>query len=79
MKGIPSNIIKNKANKEFGGSVKALYMYLYEGHELEFDLTDDKVCFQMEKTGEILHKHEFKRKVRATAPTALPLPLPHKL
>ena len=24
----------------------------------------------MEKTGEILHKHEFKRKVKATAPLA---------
>ena len=70
MKGIPNDLIKVKAIEKFNGSVKALYMYLYNGGELEFDLSATKIRFQMEKTGEILHKHDFKRKVRATAPAA---------
>ena len=70
MKGIPNDVIKDYANKHFNGNVKALYMYLYEGNEIEFDLTATKISFQMEKTGEILHKHNFNRKVRATAPKA---------
>ena len=68
MKGIPNDLIKEKAINEFNGSVKALYMYLYNGGVLEFDLAATKIRFQMEKTGEILHKHDFKRKVKATAP-----------
>ena len=70
MKGIPGDLIKEKAIEEFNGSVKELYLYLYDGGELEFDLAATKIRFQMEKTGEILHKHEFKRKVKATAPRA---------
>ena len=70
MKGIPNDLIKEKAINEFNGSVKALYMYLYNGGVLEFDLAATKIRFQMEKTGEILHKHDFKRKVKATAPAA---------
>jgi hypothetical protein len=83
MKGIPGDLIKEKAIEEFNGSVKELYIYLYNGGELEFDLAATKIRFQMEKTGEILHKHEFKRKVKATAPIgapmAAPAALPHEL
>ena len=70
MKGIPNDVIIDYANKNFNGNVKALYMYLYEGHNIEFDLTATKITFQMEKTGEILHKNEFSRNVKATAPKA---------
>ena len=70
MKGIPNDLIKEKAIEKFNGSVKSLYVYLYNGGELEFDLAATKIRFQMEKTGEILHKHDFKRKVKATAPAA---------
>ena len=68
MKGIPTDTIKRYAQKHFNGSVKALYMYIYNGGSIDFDLADGKTMFQMEKTGEILHKNEFKRSVRPTAP-----------
>ena len=70
MKGIPNDVIVDYANKNFNGDVKALYMYLYNGNSIEFDLTATKITFQMEKTGEILHKSEFIRNVKATAPMA---------
>ena len=70
MKGIPNDVIVDYADKKFNGNVKALYMYLYNGGSIEFDLTATKTTFQMEKTGEILHKNEFNRKVKATAPIA---------
>ena len=69
MKGIPNDVIKDYANKNFNGNVRALYEYLYEeGNYIEFDLLSTKVSFQMEKTGEIIHRNQFKRKVKATAP-----------
>ena len=70
MKGIPSDTIKRYAEKNFNGSVKELYLFLYNGGSIDFDLADGKTMFQMEKTGEILHKNEFKRVVKATAPKA---------
>lgn len=68
MKGIPNYLIKEKANEQFNGSVKELYLYLYNGGELEFDLAATRTRFQLLKTGPIIHRHEFKRKVRATVP-----------
>ena len=70
MKGIPNDVIVDFAKRRFKGSVKDLYMHLYNGGTIQFNLTESKVRFQMEKTGEILHKNEFLRKVKATAPKA---------
>jgi hypothetical protein len=70
MKGIPNDVIRHHADIHFNGSVKALYEYLYEGNSIEFDLLATKVSFKMEKTGQILHKQSFKRRVKATAPLA---------
>ena len=67
MKGIPNDTIKDYANKHFNGNVKDLYMYLYEGNSINFDLNATKVNFKMEKTGEILHNNKFLRTVKATA------------
>jgi hypothetical protein len=69
MKGIPNDVIRHHADMYFNGSVKALYEYLYEeGNSIEFDLLATKVSFKMEKSGRILHKQSFKRRVKATAP-----------
>ena len=68
MKGIPNNVIIDHANKHFNNSVKALYEYLFDGNEILFDLTTTSVRFKMEKTGEIKHKNNFKRRVKCTAP-----------
>ena len=38
MKGIPNDVIIDYANKKFNGNVKALYMYLYNGNSIEFNL-----------------------------------------
>ena len=67
MKGIPNDTIKDYANKHFNGNVKDLYMYLYEGNSINFDLNATKINFKMEKTGEILHNNKFLRTVKATA------------
>ena len=68
MKGIPNNIIKHPASNHFKGSVKALYLYLFDGKEITFDLNTVAIRFIMEKTGEISHKNKFMRCVKATAP-----------
>lgn len=70
MKGIPNDTIKDYANKHFKGNVKDLYLYLYEGNSITFDLNATKVNFKMEKTGEILHNNKFLRTVKATAEKA---------
>lgn len=70
MKGIPNDTIRDYANKHFNGNVKDLYLYLYEGNSITFDLNATKVNFKMEKTGEILHNNKFLRTVKATAPKA---------
>jgi len=67
MKGIPNDTIINYAKKNFNGSVKDLYLYLYNGNEIIFNLADNKTIFDMEKTGEIIHKNNFNRTVKATA------------
>lgn len=70
MKGIPGDTIRDYANKHFKGNVKDLYLYLYEGNSITFDLNATKVNFKMEKTGEILHNNKFLRTVKATCPKA---------
>ena len=66
MKGIPNDVIKKKAKSHFGGKIKTLYEYIYEGGNITFDLAAAKVVFQMEKTGEILHRNRFTRNVKST-------------
>ena len=69
MKGIPGDVVGKYADDHFNGNVKALYVYMYNGGEIEFNLLNGRsnhVRFQMEKTGEILHKNKFTRKVKCT-------------
>ena len=68
MKGIPSETIIKTAQKLFNGDIKQLYLHLYNGGVIDFDLTDGKTMFDMRKTSEILHKNKFNRSVKPTAP-----------
>jgi hypothetical protein len=69
LKGIPQQVIKNHADKHFGGDIISLYEYLYEdGHSINFNLLDGKVCMMYSKTGDVMCRREFMRKVSATAP-----------
>ena len=70
MKGIPNNVIVNHAKEHFNNSVRDLYLHLYKGGNIKFDLTSCAVRFDMKRSGEILHKNEFVRNIEATAPLA---------
>ena len=70
MKGIPEQVIKNHAEKYFGGDVIALYEHIYNGGEVVFNLLDGKVCMKASRTGTIKYVPKFDRKVRSTASTA---------
>ena len=70
MKGIPNNVIINHAKEHFNNSVRDLYLHLYKGGSIKFDLTSCAVRFDMKRSGEILHKNEFVRNIKATAPLA---------
>ena len=71
LKGIPQQVIKNHADKHFNGDIIALYEYLYkEGNSINFNLLDGKVCMMYSKTGDVMCRKEFMRKVSATAARA---------
>ncbi len=53
-----------KANEEYNGSLEALYMDLYEGKTLEFDLLSVKPRFEYTKDFRIINKAEFHRKIK---------------
>ena len=71
MKGIPNDVVKWYADRDFNGSVKELYMHLYNGNSFLFDLLVCKTRFVMNKTGKIEHKNKFTRLVKATAPIVI--------
>ena len=67
MKGIPQIVIKNTADKQFGGNIQALYEYLYEGNAIEFNCLDGRVGFNFTRSGSVEYKCNFDRKVVPTA------------
>jgi hypothetical protein len=69
LKGIPQQVIKNHANKHFNGDIVALYEYLYEnGHKINFNLLDGKVCMMYNNRGDVMTRSKFMREVKATCP-----------
>jgi len=64
LKGIPQEVIEEKAKEEYNGSIEALYEALMEGKEIEFNLLSTRVRFDMKKDFRIVNKNEFLRKVK---------------
>jgi hypothetical protein len=62
LKGIPNQVILNHCNKN-NYTVEELYQQLYEGSEVEFDLTDGSNCFKKTQLYEQVTLDKFKRKV----------------
>ncbi len=67
LKGIPQDAIRRTADKYFNGSVQKLYMFLFEGNELAFDLLDGRVSFKFLRSGQVQYIDNFKRNVKATS------------
>jgi hypothetical protein len=63
LKGIPEPVIYFEAKRR-GISVEELYMLMYNGQAIEFDLLEGKTCFRKTKTFEYFTPEEFKRKVQ---------------
>ena len=63
MKGIPQNVIINHC-KDQGITIEELYMRLYEGETIEFDLLNGANCFRKNKYYEQYTPESFRRKVR---------------
>ena len=59
LKGIPQDVIEYVANEQFNGSIEALYLALYEGKEIEFNLLATKKRFEFTKDFRIVNKKEF--------------------
>ena len=66
LKGIPQDTIRRTAKQLFGGSVEKLYLYLYEGNDLKFDLNDGRVSFKFLRSGQIQYIDNFNRNVKPT-------------
>lgn len=63
MKGVPSDCIIHKANKDYKGDIIALYKDLYDGKELTFNLLAVRPKFEMCKDMNIITKTKFDRKI----------------
>jgi hypothetical protein len=65
MKGIPSSCIKYTSNKLGYKNAFELYEELYNGKQIEFDLTEEgnKANFKFETNGTVKTLEEFKRKI----------------
>ena len=63
MKGIPLPVINNYC-KDHGITPEELYLQLYEGEEITFDLLNGSNCFRKNKYYEQYTPSTFKRKVK---------------
>jgi hypothetical protein len=63
MKGIPNNVIMNYCAKN-KIDVDELYLRLYDGESVTFDLTDGATCFKMTKGFDQVSLERFKRTVK---------------
>jgi hypothetical protein len=63
MKGIPEQVLLNYC-KNHGLSVEELYLKLYDGEMVMFDLTDGCNCFRKTKTFDQVTLNKFSRRVR---------------
>ena len=63
MKGIPTQTIINTA-KRMNLTLEELYMKLYNGDEITFDLLLDNNCFRKTKCYEQVNMSQFVRKMK---------------
>ena len=66
MKGAPQKSIIIAANERFNGSIRDLYMSLYNGDEIDVDLVKGGCLFSMTKYGNIDYNNDVHRKIKAT-------------
>ena len=64
MKGVSSNCIRYKADKEYGGDCVKMFNELYDGKTLEFDLLAVGVSFEMCANMSIKSRKQFKRRIK---------------
>lgn len=63
MKGIPQDIVKIKAIKDFKGNLFELYKSLYEGNSIEFDLLENNKPIFKFGNGVVTNSKKFTRKL----------------
>ena len=63
LKGIPSSVIKNHCNR-YGITTRELYMKMYNGESVNFDLLQGSNCFNFDKCMVVSTKDKFNRELK---------------
>lgn len=63
MKGIPKDVLSLKAKNKYNGNMKKLYLDLYNGTRINFDLLSARIKFNFTGDGNVKNFAKFKRNI----------------